>query len=148
MQGKCYICNKTFSKAGMTKHLKKHLEDDGDTKLYHIMVDAFGPEYWLHIEIKADAKLKDLDRFLRDIWLECCGHLSAFEIDGVSYHSMPEGERGMHYKLNKVLSVGTEFYHIYDFGSSTELRLKVVSERMGKREKKRSGFLQGMNHQI
>ena len=92
-QGKCYICNKTFSKAGMTKHLKTHLRDDGDTKLFHIMVDGlYRPEYWLHIEIPADAKLADLDKFLRDIWLECCGHLSAFEIDGVKHHSMPKGE--------------------------------------------------------
>jgi len=68
MQGKCYICNKMFSKAGMTKHLKMHMKDDGDTKLYHIMVDALA-EYWLHIEIKADVRLKDLDKFLRDVWL-------------------------------------------------------------------------------
>ena len=132
MQGKCYICNKTFSKAGMTKHLKTHLKDDGDTRLFHIMVDAFGPEYWLHIEIPANAKLKDLDQFLRDIWLECCGHLSAFEVDGVEYNSA-EGERGMHFRLDRVLSVGMEFYHIYDFGDSTELRLKVIGERMGRR---------------
>jgi len=131
-QGECYICGKKFGKAGMTKHLKTHLKNDGDTRLFHIVVEGLHrPEYWLHVEIPADAKLKDLDQFLRDIWLECCGHLSAFEIDGVEYHSMPEGEKGMHYKLGRVLSVGTEFYHIYDFGDSTELRLKVVGERMG-----------------
>ncbi|HID43012.1 MAG TPA: hypothetical protein EYP30_04425 [Archaeoglobaceae archaeon] len=137
MKGKCFLCNKTFSKSGMTKHLKKHLKNDGDARLYHLMVDGlYRPEYWLHIEIKADAKLKDLDKFLRNVWLECCGHLSAFEIDGVEYHSMPEGEKGMNYRLGRVLSVGMEFYHIYDFGTSTELRLKVAGERMGRTEKK------------
>jgi|Deesub1362B_J571_1020462.scaffolds.fasta_scaffold00281_4 hypothetical protein len=137
MKGMCYICNKTFSKAGMTKHLKTHLKDDGDTKLFHIMVDGlYQPQYWLHIEIKANAKLQDLDQFLRDIWLECCLHLSAFEIDGVEYHSMPEGERGMYFKLGRVLNPRMEFYHIYDFGTSTELRLRVVSERTGKIDKK------------
>ena len=147
MLGKCYICNKTFSKAGMTKHLKTHLKDDGDTKLYHIMVDAFGPEYWLHIEIPVDAKLKDLDKFLRDIWLECCGHLSAFEIDGVSYYSdyfdfdLDPAAKDMNVPLNEVLNPGMKFYHIYDFGTSTELRLRVIGERMGKVGKDRVRIL-------
>jgi len=100
------------------------------------MVDDYGPKYWLHIEIPVNAKLKDLDQFLRDIWLECCGHLSAFTIDGIKYYSDPEvGEKGMNFPLIKLLSTGTEFYYIYDFGSSTELRLKVISERRGKARK-------------
>lgn len=120
-RGKCYICGKKFGKAGMIKHLKTHLKNDGDTRLSHILVDAFRPEYWLHIEIPADAMLEDLDQFLRDIWLECCEYLSAFEIDGVEYHSMPEDEKDMYYKLSGIPSVGTEFYYVYDFGTSTEL---------------------------
>jgi len=32
------------------------------------------------MQVKDNAALSDLDSFLRDIWLECCGHLSAFEI--------------------------------------------------------------------
>jgi|GEM_PF-2493609 hypothetical protein len=88
------------------KHPKTHLQKEsaGSTKLYYIMV------YGLH---------------------QPSGHLSAFEIDGVEYYSEPENERGMHFKLGRVLSVGMEFYHIYDFGTSTELRLEVVGERMG-----------------
>jgi len=141
MKGKCFICGKTLSKVGMTRHLKTHLKDDGDTRLFHIVIDGlYRREYWLHIEIKADAKLKDLDKFLRDIWLECCGHLSAFEINGVKYYSLSEDENDMNYndmnyRLDRVLSVGMEFYYIYDFGTPTELRLKVVGERMGKAEK-------------
>ncbi|WP_202318467.1 IS1096 element passenger TnpR family protein [Archaeoglobus neptunius] len=143
MRGKCYICNKTFSKAGMVKHMKTHLKNNGDTRLFHVVVDGlYQPEYWLHIEIPADAKFKDLDKFLREIWLECCGHLSAFEIDGVNYHSkyfdfdLDPSARDTDIPLSRVLSVGMEFYHIYDFGSSTELRLRIVGERMGKTEEK------------
>ncbi len=128
---------------GKGYNIKTHLKDDGDTKLYHIMVDGlYLPQYWLHIEIKANAKLKDLDQFLRDIWLECCGHLSAFEIDGVSYHSdyfdfdLDPTAKDMNVPLSKVLDPGMEFYHIYDFGSFTELRLKVIGERMGMMKEK------------
>lgn len=126
MEGRCSQCNKTFSKAEMTEHLKSCLKDDGKTKLLHILVDGLSqPEYWLHIEIPADAELKDLDNFLKDVWLECCGHLSEFEIDGRNY------DEDMDTPLNRILNPGMEFYHIYDFGTPTELRLKVISGRKG-----------------
>lgn len=49
--------------------------------------------YWLGVEAKASARLRHLDQFLRRIWLECCGHLSKFEIAGVDYQVklFPEG---------------------------------------------------------
>ncbi len=40
-------------------------------------------------------------------------------------------ERGMGIELGKVLKPGLEFFHDYDFGSTTHLRLKVVAEREG-----------------
>lgn len=43
------------------------------------------PAYWLDLELKADAKLKRLDDFLRRIWLECCGYLSEFSIAEYDY---------------------------------------------------------------
>jgi hypothetical protein len=30
--------------------------------------------YWMHLEVAAGTTLTILDRFLRDTWLECCGH--------------------------------------------------------------------------
>lgn len=138
MRGKCRICTRTFTKVGMPRHLKTHLKDDGESLLYHIMIDGlYQPEYWLHIEIKADATLKDLDLFLRDVWLECCGHLSAFEIDGVRYYyradlTLYPGAKDMNVALKTVLKPRMDCYYVYDFGSSTELRLKVVGKRMGK----------------
>ncbi len=47
----------------------------------------YAPEYWTHFEVPAAASLADVDRFLREIWLECCGHLSAFNIQGKEYLS-------------------------------------------------------------
>ncbi|MDI6791813.1 MAG: hypothetical protein QME81_02935 [bacterium] len=98
------------------------------TKLFHLVVEGHDlPEYWMHLEAPAEATLGDLDRFLRNIWLECCGHLSAFTIEGKSY----DEDGGMDVTLGKILSPGMKFYHEYDFGSTTELVLKVVSERDG-----------------
>ncbi len=37
----------------------------------------------------------------------------------------------MDYRLSKVLKVGTKFSYTYDFGSSTDLSLRVIAEREG-----------------
>jgi len=143
--------------------------------------------YWMHLEVPTTITLADLDGFLRDIWLECCGHLSSFSIDGISYKShldpeyddadaedefqsdtqnqllediqahisetyppervadlmkfvqaqlsevsyRPIRERSMNTELGQVLKLGLKFTYVYDFGSSTELALKVVDEREG-----------------
>lgn len=40
-------------------------------------------------------------------------------------------EQDMGYRLGKVLKVGAKFSYTYDFGSSTDLSLKVIAEREG-----------------
>jgi len=98
---------------------------------FHLLVEGrYQPEYWMHVEVPASATLDVLDRFLRDTWLECCGHMSEFEIDGTRYsvEPMDMDDESMDVKLSNVLSPGMKFEHAYDFGSTTHLRLKVVSE--------------------
>jgi hypothetical protein len=88
-KGTCRLCNAVLTGTGMSKHLQsclpKHVEGLQESKgskrgsFFHIMVQgAHAPEYWLHLKVSSEAKLKVLDTFLREIWLECCGHLSAF----------------------------------------------------------------------
>jgi hypothetical protein len=106
------------------------------------------PEYWLLIEARADAKFDAVDRFLRDIWLECCGHLSMVATDEATYFSSgyalgsaqsmpgmppPRPERSMHVRLDRVLSVDADdVIYEYDFGSTTPLQLSVKSVRLGR----------------
>jgi len=98
---------------------------------FHLAIegrDAKG--YWMHVAVPVTAPLSKLDAFLRHTWLECCGHLSAFEIGDNRYASEPmEGERGMRASLSQVLEVGMKFLHEYDYGSPTALALKVVALR-------------------
>jgi hypothetical protein len=135
-QGKCQLCGKLFSKRAMTKHL----QTCGQTAAaregmpgFHLVVDA--DIYWLHLFVPAGASLRTLDEFLRATWLECCGHMSAFTINGVRYNCTTGdgmGGRSMSAKLSAVLRTGMEFEHEYDFGTSTYLRLKVAGDRSGK----------------
>jgi hypothetical protein len=145
--GRCALCGKRTTKAAMTRHLEgcpaDHEHSRGrPARLLHLRAeDAYSPLFWLDVEMKAKATLAELDAFLREIWLECCGHLSAFDIEGATYNVLPysggpplgdPAERSMNVKLEDVVDVQTRFHHTYDFGTSTELKLRVVDEREGR----------------
>lgn len=141
------MCGRTFSGSGMGKHLSSCRKRRGAAEApakapvmvqsFHVRVqDRDDPRYWIHLEVPKSLRLSDLDTYLRNIWLECCGHLSAFSVSGVRYESgdvMSFGSfggprpRSMHAKLYKVLRPGRTFGYEYDFGSTTALALKVGS---------------------
>lgn len=171
-RGTCSLCGYESTKAGLTRHLatcpaNHDLSTGKPSRLFRLRIEAsYAPEYWLDVEIKETATLRVLDQFLRDIWLECCGHLSAFTIGDTFYDVSYEGdeedeameaeaeeqlfallkergipesrwparrrERGMDVKISEIFEEGLSFEHEYDFGSTTHLKLKVVSEREGK----------------
>lgn len=143
-QGKCNLCGKPFAKAALTRHLSKCVAEHSASvkaskQRYHLLVEGRNAsEYWMHLAIPADASLRTLDSFLRKTWLECCGHLSMFTIGGEVYDVSPEPDiwsgkkpKGMSAKLGDVLAPGDKFAHEYDFGSTTELALKVVAAYSG-----------------
>jgi hypothetical protein len=150
-KGTCTFCHRELSKSGIAKHLQscqqriavetKAQSDQKmqQTRVFHLIVQGlYLPMYWMHLEVTAETTLATLDQFLRDIWLECCDHLSQFEIGNVRYCENPEmyaswsmGRKDMDVRLDEVLSPGQTCAYEYDFGSTTELTLKVISEREG-----------------
>lgn len=142
--GKCSFCNEVLSKRAVKEHLEKcekrlvfnEKGNGANEKYFHLRVEgADSPEFWMDLEIPESFTLLDLDEFLREKWLECCGHLSQFIINGVHYTSdneITEGNtRNMKIKVEQLFQVGLTFGHEYDFGSTTTLKLKVLSERVG-----------------
>ncbi|WP_157459674.1 DUF6930 domain-containing protein [Deinococcus arboris] len=87
------------------------------------------PAYWLDVELTPQATLDDLDRFLRDLWLDCCGHLSSFTIgpqDDSNFDPYRAPRRTRQPPLAKLgLQPGDKFGYTYDFGSSTNLTVQV-----------------------
>lgn len=107
-------------------------------KIFHLLVEArYGPMYWMHLEMRDDILLEDLDIFLRDIWLECCGHLSQFITQNIHYLSEMFNDfdgfsqKTMNVELGNVVKGNNKFIYEYDFGSTTTLALKIVYEREG-----------------
>lgn len=159
--GICHLCGKRTTKAAMTRHLGQCAAEHEpssrakDTRLFRLRVeDAYSPIFWVDVEVKANATLEKLDDFLRRIWLECCGHLSAFEIEGTTYNVLPYAggpslgdptERSMKAKLEDVVAVGERFHYTYDFGTSSELKLRVADERQGRLPGRQSLRLLSLN---
>jgi hypothetical protein len=191
-KGKCVFCEQVISKSGIRAHLesckaRKTVMQALNTSVgaksaqfFHLAIEgADFPQYWIQLEIPADYTLQELDQFLRDIWLECCGHLSQFIIGDSFYvghpdeemffdeneesfdpltdelppdappefrqlvdsfkqflNTIPEELRGelddmeekdMDVALKDVLKPGMKVEYEYDFGTTTELKLVVVS---------------------
>lgn len=161
-KGFCKYCGKEYTKRGMLRHLqtckernKELTEEKGEKRCRYFQVvitGKYSKEYWLIIEISENATLKELDRFIRDIWVECCGHLSAFTIQREQYESSPNRDgfwgrpsRSMKYRIKDVADVGTSISYEYDFGSTTELMLKLQSCRDGEEKKNKIVILSRNN---
>ncbi len=113
-KGNCYLCGAELGKTAMKNHLlKDHGGETGQECRLLRIEGAYNKNYWLYVDIPVDKTLNMLDKFLRKIWLECCGHLSEFQGAG---------------KSTKVgnLRVGSQFLHLYDFGSTTETLITVM----------------------
>ena len=156
--GKCRLCGELFAKARMSTHLKQcakrataTLQVAKPAPCFHVFVEAkFEPWYWLHLEVPATATFGALDQVLRDIWLECCGHMSAFTFprERLPRPTLGNFNEFLAAQLQRTLEggfddeddlmdelVGTQlkpavkFGYEYDFGTTTELSLRVVAER-------------------
>ena len=118
-KGNCFMCGKTTTKAAMKNHVIKD-HSNGDEDCYLIRAEgAYDKDYWLLFSVAIDASLSAVDKFLRAIWCECCGHLSAFRRGGQEF--------GKSRRLS-ALDIGDSLLYEYDFGSTTEIMLSVVDE--------------------
>ncbi len=137
-KGKCIKCSEAFSPEKGESHLIKCALQSFHpsqklTEGYLIRVACAGrPKiYWMFITIPKNAPLELLDEFLRDTWLECCGHLSEFTIGNRSIFSRTETGRlsqAMKSQIGQLLSLSMKCGYVYDMGSSTDLELEVVAD--------------------
>ncbi|MDR2090685.1 MAG: hypothetical protein LBP62_03425 [Clostridiales bacterium] len=118
--GNCYLCGFEAKKTVMKNHaLKKHSE--GDEPCFLLVIEGlYDPDYWLVADVALDKPLSALDTFLRKIWLECCGHLSRFSVDGRFENSI-----GKNRKFDEFIP-GEKIFHMYDYGTSTETKITFV----------------------
>lgn len=119
-EGQCRFCGQDFSKRQIGKHLNEceKREQNKEIKNLRLRVsDPYMKNFWLIVEVNEQATLQNLDKLIRDVWVECCGHLSEF--DGY-------GKIGKARHIMDVLSPKDRINYTYDFGSSTELAIEAL----------------------
>lgn len=137
VKGKCIGCNTLYSVATAGRHLSACpkiadiLQSANSKAVPAYLLKASFPDlpaaYWMFLTIPATATLNLLDHFLRETWLECCGHLSMFTIEGYRYSSDPyEHVLSMSKRIDKIFIPGLRLDYVYDFGSSTDLEIKII----------------------
>ena len=133
-RGSCAFCGYETTKGSMGRHfaacpqrsaLIVQANQKPETLLHLRVQDAYGSDFWLDLEVRSGAKLKDIDSYLRGIWLECCGHLSEFQASGWGDEIAQSRTVGTTFKLY------TTIRHIYDFGTSSETVLTLIGQRDG-----------------
>ena len=125
--GVCQSCGARKGKAAMFAHLRDCLPTQvsggpsgGPEALLLLRAEARGlPTFWVDMAVKHEGKLKDVDRFLRRTWLECCGHMSEFSTG-------THRKVTMNTKVSEALGSGDRLGYVYDFGSSTELVVRLL----------------------
>ena len=138
-KGSCGYCEREFTKGSMLRHLptckrradivaKSDRKRGRATNLTHLRVFDRSGDFWMDLEMQGSATLQDLDRYLRAIWLECCGHMSLFSTGGWA----EEDELSMKTRIDRVLGPGVELLHIYDFGDTSETLVRGVALREGR----------------
>jgi len=138
-RGKCQYCGEETAKGGMTRHLAKcdkraqtiqaaDSSNQPEETLWQVRVqDGYDKDFWLDLEIRGSASLTALDKYLRAIWLECCGHLSKFTVGGWGGYDVGKAR-----KADDVFKRETDLLHLYDFGTTSETEIHVVSSRRGR----------------
>ena len=161
-EGKCLFCGKTFAKAGVNRHLATHLKEKatdgnpGTSFLVKVEPDkSWGTTlYFLSLWIDGETTMDTFDSFLRAIWLECCGHASAFQdpkrsgsgggmwdiMDAYElldkgneeeYNRIMEdctGQIPMSTEVKDALYKGLALDYEYDFGSTTSLTITAMEQ--------------------
>jgi hypothetical protein len=140
-KGKCAYCGQEIDKSATTKHLAvcaqrqetiakadKNNKNGRTEMLFHLRAESVNSgQFWLDLEMRGLSMLRDLDSYLRAIWLECCGHMSRFSIGGWGSSEISKKRRA-----DEIFEQGIKLTHIYDFGTTSETLIKCVGVREGK----------------
>ena len=152
-QGICNLCQEMVNDLSASGHLIECIagqdlpkapgsEPTEHQQSLHLSVHDGSGLYWMELAVRADTTLRQLDDFLRGMWLECCGHLSEFTILGVRYsnlarrpddpnaaairagHWMEDDEEHMDVAVADVMPMDALVSYEYDHGSTSELFLE------------------------
>lgn len=154
-EGHCHVCGASLRADEVSSHAatcfmdavqRRYIVRDVDERYARsqpLMVWVRSEElrHCMMLIVQPTTSLRQLDQFLRDLWLECCGHMSHFEIGGTQYSNCVPGpgdpptfdtdlaepdEQHMVHTVEETIAMGQKFRHEFDYGDTTCLNLELV----------------------
>ena len=150
--GWCHLCRQTIHGDEAVEHSRicvvaavhnvfalqeEEYESRNNPVLIHIQDEKL--RHWMTITVRPTTSLRQLDQFLRDTWLECCGHMSHFQVGKKQYSACVPGPGDHHdHDTNKAdpdelhmvrtveeaIRPHRKFQHEFDYGDTTYLNLE------------------------
>ncbi len=132
--GTCLLCRDPVVEQEALRHMIECLRASdwptgAEPSLFITIQGQQDKNYWLVVLARRDARLGDLDRLIRDVWMGRRGRMRSFFIDGVLYEiggSPRSDATGV--PLLDVITPGGRFIYDYGFDPTVSLDLEVVGE--------------------
>jgi hypothetical protein len=99
--------------------------------------NLMGKKHQLWVKVNDSVTLRDIDLFLKNHWVECCGHMTLMKIMDVEftynterkYNGQNNGEFTMKTPLSCINALDTyRLVYWYDMGSTTEIYIETVEK--------------------
>ena len=82
----CKLCDKQISTRGMKKHLQKCVGiQNGGIVILFTSYNLFGKKHQLWVKAHNECTFFDIDKFLREHWVDCCGHASLINTNHMDF---------------------------------------------------------------
>jgi hypothetical protein len=132
----CEYCHKKFGCRIIYDHygdcLKTIYKDKSGILFRFFSHGITGEVYFIYAIIGKKCTFTNIDNFLKEIWCECCGHLSEFR----EFHDAPAKKIGKSTKITNY-EVGDRFMYEYDFGTTTTIFGEILEILDGEENNKK-----------
>jgi hypothetical protein len=120
----CNQCNKEYCKNRFLTHYNKCILKNSNLTGYIVKFlsrsDITNELYYIYASIGTKCEFSNIDKFLRETWCECCGHLSTFTDD--DDNELPKS------KKIEECNVGDIFLYEYDMGTTTMISMEIIGK--------------------
>jgi len=120
----CQFCNNKFNLKKLIEHencIIEHCQGKSGYLLFFNAIGITNKDYYMYVIVGSNTKFSNINKFLKDIWCDCCGHTSIFK----------NCQTGYKIQTNRLLSEfdeDDEFVYEYDAGDTTTIFFRIVKK--------------------
>ena len=131
----CKFCNKKFGINAIVDHLSICISNCVNNKSGYLIEfisigDITNKSYQMFAIFGTKCKFSHIDMFLRNMWCECCNHISTIAV----FEEVNKNQTHKSVKFNTLISKyenANQFIYCYDMGSTTNIYFRIIEKLDG-----------------